>query len=97
MKKILLCLIAIVLLCGCQSKKKMEEQIKVATNSYYQNYVSGKVMGLDVLDITLGDIRDVKDDSIDLSKLEKCDDSTKIKATIENNELVDYEIDLKFN
>ena len=95
-KLLLLLLVSLVLLCGCQGKRQMEEQIKVATNSYYQKYVSGKVKGLNVLEITLGDIRKVNDTSIDLSKLDKCDDSTEINAQIENNEIVNYDIKINF-
>ena len=96
MKKLLLLLVPLILLCGCQSKSKMEEQIKIATNSYYQKYVKGKVIGLDTLDITLGDIRKINDSTIDLSNLDKCDDSTKISATIKKNNIVDYDININF-
>ena len=94
MKKNLIIIVILIILCGCHNNKKMEHKMKLATDSYYNNYISGKVKGLDTLEITLGDLRSLKASTIDLSALNKCDDSTSVVATIENNKIVDYQINI---
>lgn len=94
MRKYLIIIIFLIILCGCHNNKELEQKMKLATDSYYNNYISGKVKGLDTLEITLGDLRSLKDSAIDLSALNKCDDSTSIVATIENNKIVDYQINI---
>lgn len=95
MKKGLIVLFILVLLCGCQNKEKAENELKVLTNSYYGKYVSGHVKGLNNLEITLGELRELNDNEFDLSSLKKYGDDTKITAKIENNKIVSYEISLK--
>lgn len=94
-KRLIILLFVLVLLCGCQNKSKAEKNLKLVTNSYYEKYVSGHVVGLDTLEITLGELRELKDKDLDLSSLKKYDDDTKVSAKIKNDKIVDYEINLK--
>ena len=82
MKKVLIILSIFVLLCGCQNNNQAKEDLKKVTNSYYQKYVSGHVVGLDTLEITLGELRQLDDSELDLSSLKKYNDDTKVSATI---------------
>lgn len=95
MKKGLIILFILVLLCGCKNKDQAKEDLKVVTNSYYEKYVSGHVVGLDTLEITLGELRQLDDSELDLSSLKKYNDDTKVSATIKNDRLVSYDIYLK--
>ena len=95
MKKVILLLILVIVMTGCQNKKKLESEMKKATNIYYEKYIYNQVTGLDTLEITLGDLRELKSSKIDLSKLDKCSDDTKVSADIKNNKIVNYDISLK--
>ncbi len=94
MKKIFVIIIMIILLTGCTNKEKFNKELEKATNIYYTQYIKNKVDGLNVLEISLGDLRELKNSKIDLSKLKKCSDDTKVKATIKNKKIEKYEISI---
>ena len=94
MKKIFIIIVLIILVSGCTNKNKLNKELETATSTYYNKYIKDKVNGLDSLEISLGDLRELKSSKIDLSKLEKCSDDTKIKATIKNKKIINYEISL---
>ena len=96
MKRILIVILIIstLLITGCKSSKKEENEFKRVINTYYENYVKNKVEGLDVLEVSLDDLRDLNDNNIDLSKLKKCSGDSKVSATIKGNKLTEYEFDL---
>lgn len=88
-KGLVICLFSI-LLFGCSKNYKAE--LKKIGNSYYDNYINGKVNGLDKVEITLGDLKDIK--KIDLSKVKSCKDNTKIIIKIKNNKIIGYDYEL---
>lgn len=95
MKKIFFILIPVLLLCGCSSKEKKQDCLKKATEIYYNSYIKEKVKGLNELEISLADLREIKDDDINLEEVSKCSDETSVVATIKKQKIVDYEINLK--
>lgn len=94
MKKIFIIIAMIILISGCTNKDKLNKELESITNTYYNEYIKDKVAGLDTLEISLGDLRELKSSKLNLSKLDKCSDDTKIKATIKNEKITDYEISL---
>ena len=101
MKKILAILfLGLILLSGCTNKEnKYKEILKDYSKGYYDRYMSG-VDNQNQAEITIKmlKIANEYDGEFDLSKLHKCDDSTTIILTLnENKEIINYEFDLKCN
>ena len=84
MKKILLVLVMLSFLVGCNSQKKYEEAMKEKAISFYNEYQKGQE-GLTnpTISITqLKEANELKNANYDLSKLEKCKDESYIELII---------------
>lgn len=97
-KTIVILFLGIFLLSGCGNKEERYRKIlEEHARTYYEKYMSG-VENQNQAEITLEMLKKANeyDSNFDLSKVDKCDDSTTITINLnENNEIVGYEYDLK--
>ena len=94
MKKIILLIIPIIILTGCTKKAEIFEKY---AKEYYENHMK-MVNNIDSVTITLGDLKNAKDeDGYDLKPLEKCENSSKITFSINKTtkEIENKKIDIK--
>lgn len=91
MKKTILLMIFVLLLCGCgknsegRSYNKVEKKFVALAESYYESSLKGKVNGIDQYDISIANL---KQNGYDVSKLidaktkKACDESSTVTITI---------------
>ena len=101
MKKIVIMLsVGCFLLVGCGNKEeKYQGLFEEYGKAYYEKYMSG-VDNQNQAEVTLEMLKTANryNSNFDLSELEKCDDSSKIILTLdENKNIVNYEFELKCN
>ena len=80
MKKIIILIIPVLLLCGCDSKEKIFSKY---AKEYYESYMQ-MIDDVDSVVITLDDLKNASSEGeYNLDKLKKCENSSKITLYIE--------------
>lgn len=99
MKKIILFLGVILLLCGCGKKdiNKLEDKLQDLGNDYYSKYMIGS--NLDVALISIKDLKDANElvgENYDLSMFKGCSDESNIKIYLKSGttQIEKYEFEL---
>jgi len=102
MKKIILFLGVILLVCGCGKvdENELEAKFQELGNDYFSNYMIGSAQELDIALITLSDLKDaneIMDTEYDLSLFKNCDDDSNIKIYLKSGttQIEKYEFELK--
>lgn len=101
MKKVIIMLFAgCFLLVGCgNNEEKFQEIFREHGKEYYEKYMSG-VNNQTQAEVTLEMLKTANryNSNFDLSELDKCDDSSKVILTLdENKNVINYEFELKCN
>lgn len=96
---IVLGIITLTTMTGCDNTADQEELMKKYGTDYYNTYMSG-VKGLDIAEVTLGMLKDLNEkelENYDLKEFEGCKDETSVKMTLdkETNKIKKYEYNLK--
>ncbi len=87
MKKLLLVLVTLTFLVGCNNQKDYEKAMKDNATSFYNNYQKGQE-GLTNPTISIKQLKEANeyvDANYDLSKLEKCTDDSYVELIIDQD------------
>ena len=101
MKKILVIMVfGVILFSGCANKEdKYKDILKEYSKVYYERYMSGvDNQNQAEISVEMFKVANEYGGEFDLSKLDKCDNETKVTLTLnEKKEIIDYTFDLKCN
>ena len=95
MKKIIILIIPLLIITGCESSKN--KQFKKYAKEYYETYMK-TINNVDEVTITLGDLRNASSEGeYKLNKLKKCEANSKITFEVDKatKELKNEKIELK--
>lgn len=89
MKKMLLSilLVGLILFTGCENKEQtINDAMKEYTTDYYETYIKGKNLGIDIPEITVANLKAALERDYDMKKLEDCTDSSYATLILDNDE-----------